>query len=285
MAETPIIVNLNLFKTLMSWWRCAVVAVACVPLQNIAAPPEIQPFHTLTWNDGIVEAVTKLNQIPGMKTLQWCRESGNKRDVYFDPTKLEPVALAERLGKIAPDIYRFNHSFVDVDGTTSTAPERTSKSSSLSGGPVNIAGIPFDISVSLSTDYGFAIVLPNRVLQANVDPNKMPVKLPVKVEAVHLKSNSLNNAENLKKLIDTAKAKYPAGVVKEVGNTGVRQGLFSYSDAARHTFKIEWLSAGNLEIEISYTPDDSQKLAEIYRKHVETKSKSDVKTPDLKSGL
>ncbi len=269
-----------------------IVAVLSTSTASFAQAPDVQPFHTLRWDDGIVEVVTKLNEVQGMSKLAWgiygSVVNNEKNDVYRNPAEKYTTSLTERLCLVASEIYKFDGSFLDVDGTNSTSPAEARhgwsvNGGALYGGPVNLAGIEFEFVVSFSIDYGFAITHPAKVFQFGAGPNLVPVKLPLRLSSVSLSSKAVNIPENIDKLIDAAKVKYPSGVIKDAGEAfkqlGLRKGSFDFSDTSGRRFNMTWEGLPKAPaVRISYTSKDAEKFAEIYRRHIA--AKAGAKSPD-----
>lgn len=286
----------------MCWWRFALAAILFAPLAILAEDPDVQPFHTLHWDDGIVEVITKLNQIPGLTKLVWCRHSyqyrengWEQRSVYYnktandDLTKGLPSTFIGQISMVAASLYNFDASFIDSSGKKWGAPgegvnQDTTNRRPIIGESVNLFGIPFEVSVCFYVSYGFGIEHPEKALQFVEGSNKTPTILPLMLRSVSLSSESMNIPENLDKLIEAAKAKYPSGVIKDSEQPKGREGSFTFSDAHGHKFGVYWEGVPKKpEVDISYSSMPAEKFAEIYRKHLG--AKAGAKSPDLKSGL
>jgi hypothetical protein len=260
-----------------------VFGLALTPwLSTLAESPEIQPFGSLRWDDGLLDVVTKLNQLPELQSLIWHADGFSSDN---SPSVLH-LSKSEELSRIAPPAYGFNSDpFIDFDGSPAKAPGNP-KDAKIIASPVNIAGIPFVLTANLTQSFGFTVTNPTKVITFATQIGDL--KLPVVLSHVTLQSVSPSIPENLDELLATVKAKYPSGVVHEEKEEHSRTGGFSVKDESSGEFKIQWeIFPEKSEVTIDYYSGNAYfKWEDLYRKHLSAlEDKQKIKTPDLKTGL
>ena len=192
----------------------------------------------------------------------------------------------------------------------------------LEASPINIAGIVFDMHITLYPAVGSLIANPLKTFY--LQSMKGPVAVPLVLGSVELKSSSPGIPEKLDGFLAAVHEKYPTLDLTSIDDRmedrkeaarhrdqtnlapessspspaaaaasppserrdpdRVRNGGASGTDAAGHEFIVTYMAgSGGGKIEISYVANNSAYWAEIYRKNLSRYES--VPQSDLKSGL
>jgi hypothetical protein len=233
------------------------------PAVSSSTDQEIRPFSSLRWDDGLLDVVTKLNKLAGLKTLRW-----QVAGVTLTKSVLN-VVTAEELSEFATALYDrpTTGEFTDHDGKMAVSPTSRWRPF-ITGEEINIAGIPFDLSANLELEPGFAVTYPDKIVSFKT--KRGVAVLPAVLTSVELTSNSKVIVDNLSDLIATVKAKYPKGKISEVKQETFRSGTFVAVDRLDHEFKLTWtVGVMGAKARISYEDVGADsKWAELYRRHL-----------------
>jgi hypothetical protein len=250
------------------------LALAASDGANPAKPEaeDIQPFAALRWDDGLFDVITKFRQMPGITSLLWSTPNAAKKEEQNVIRVSQPADLSRG----APVLYYQNFTpFVDSNHKPARAPTNP-QDAKIIADPINIAGIPFKATATLTRQFGFAVRHPEKVISFTNE--KGPARLPVVLTAIQLRSESPVIPDRIGDLIATAKQKYANGRTTTYANgittTGnitpgggfSTGGNFEAIDAHGHTFSIAW-NARSVTIDY-YSKGTAEAWNEAYRKHL-----------------
>jgi hypothetical protein len=243
--------------------------------------PILSPFNSLRWDDGMVDVISKLNQLSGLRSLVWHVHDALDAD---HPSVLHLTTVAE-LENLSPPRYSFddpnpvqfiNHQNVQVNAASDIP-------TTIEASPITIAGIRFSLTAVMHQAFGFAIAYPKKVL--TLRSKNVSLELPLVLSGVVLQSESPSIPDHLDELLAALKSKYPKGVVVDNKGEGVRTGQFLFKEDDGSGILMEFVINSDVhQVEIDYSPGDQLPgWAEIYRRHLSSLQPS--AGTDMKSGL
>lgn len=267
------------------------------------ASKPIEPFGGLSWNDGIVETIAKINKMEGIETV--CILENLKPG-----TSLKGLASDSAIvSALAPSLHGFTppKKFKDKDGTECTM---ATGIEALSAEPVTLKGLSFRLQISFELNPGLAIVNPNGVLQVNgitdwrsslpqgtrtarnnSGSTNLNAFCPFAISKVVLSCRSPALPEKNKELLQLLKERFKAYRVAAENDYGNGQGYFNVEDNEGATISTQWYPANAGEEQkggsftITYARNLSQ-LEKIYEKHLSDLEEKKLSTkPDKSNDL
>lgn len=153
------------------------------PVSQPVAPPKIEPYGGLSWDDGLFQVIQKLKKMDGITHITWVTHAGGipPVDLASITTPEELSAAFEKRISEYTSTYKSDvplYDYKDAAGNDKKyVPDPVQNSNpntlmwdnvmsmEISAEPIILASHPFKLTISFETYPGFAVQHPDRVVQ------------------------------------------------------------------------------------------------------------------------
>jgi len=243
----------------------------------------ITPFGSLSWEDGLLDTITKLNQMKGVEKITLVNDHkkvnlkgvATKNDLNKVLTGLLEAKYGGILKKNDHRAKMIFEKYKDKDGSDQKYTHRVPFS--IEAYPIMITSVPFNIILNFTMAEGLAIYKPNKMMIER----KWNTSFPLVLTTVTLLSKAHSVADNYKTINAIIEKKYrpydPKGIRMRMRSGGHLKGCVYDTEGAEGSCLC--VESGSDEYTLSYSSEVyPDRLAEIYQQHLRDLEKNKTKT-------